>query len=817
MKTTCPARSTAHPVTSLIVAAAAAAVAITAGCGGGGGGSSPAADTVDAYMKALPTWAAYSPPQADLDPYVAGTPGITTPARVGTVDYVCQTTPYAIQRTPTELVMYSPNVEVLWPGSLLQGRSYKDGADVNALLALTIAERTPIKVSIPAFAMADNYREVVPDLGTVNGAVGAIVGAATAAHLTPPSTTQFEMEAYRSEEQFALSLGLSGRYMGFSAKASFNYDQSASENTIVVHFMEKMYEVVVAPPQTPRAFFSSAFTQAKLDEQIALGRMGPDNLPIYVSNVVYGRMFTFALTSTESEEKIRAALQAAYSFGVGEVSTDIGTTNRTLIQNSKISIATVGGDPENVLSVIRSGDWRDYFSKRPALSSATPLSYTFRSLADGAVALVTETTSYDYTVCEPALAGGFLSPQAVSLSLTPPFDAQVGDLNGDGRDDLVWNHRGTTNEVKVAFARMDGTFDLGAAAATIAGSPGGGWTAFQLVVEDVDGDGRDDLVWNRVANGTSETRVALSRGDGTFDPLHVTTRAEAGMWSAPLALARAHVVAGVDATPPHGLLWSRLTDAGNAVAATAWSGTTPIDLAPQALAPPAGGWGPYAGYGTLVGDLDGDGADDLAYGAVGQVCSAFNDGAGAFTMKPVVSSSMACTYTCPVESGFRVADVNGDGRADVLRYSKSFATRHYCPCTYFLGCWCAWATDYAAATQVLVSNGAGGFSATSTQLGWATMPVDPVLVDVTGDGRADLVWITLTDKATIRVAKAETNASGAFTGFVLVPDHAVATAPPDAANWNGFRALFADVNGDGRTDVVLTDNKSVGYVYVDVR
>lgn len=796
---------------------------------GGGSSSTPQADGVDGYLKALPAWASFAPTLPDQDAHPVGDPGPGETKMVGTKQFVCSTTPFAIQRTPRELVMYSPNVEILWPGSLLQGRSYRDGEGLNALLPLTVAERTPIKVSIPALKTADNFREVVPDQATVHQAIGAMVGAATESDLKTPSTSSFSMEAFHSEEQFALSMGLSGRYMGFSGSANFSYDETAEETTVVVHFVEKTFEVVVAPPQTPRAFFSADFTQAKLDEQIALGRIGPDNLPVYVSSVVYGRMFTFAMTSSKSEQEIRAALQAAYSFGAGKVSAELTAEQRSLIETSKIAITSMGGGAEATLDVIRSGDWRAYFAAPSPLSSATPLSYTFRSLADGTVALVTETASYGRTECNPVLVAGFLDVQPVQLQLPTPFSAASGDLNGDGRMDLVWNHRGSTNDVRVGFGKPDGTFDVATGVVvTIPAEPAGGWTDFKLLVADMNGDGLDDLVWNRIASGKSETWVARSRGDGTFDlqPLHLRSDPE---WATPSFLAATARVATKSAQPPpRDLLWSRVTAADNTVLASVWGGGAPADLASQALPAPAGGWGPYAGFGSMIGDVTGDGVDDLVWGARGAVCAAVNDGAGAFAVKASYPSGQwPCGYTCGNEKAFRLGDVNGDNKADVLRYEANYLRDRYCPrgCTELM---CDWGDDiggacrrtyyYNAATQVLASDGQGGFAATATQ-NWPVMPVHPALVDVSGDGKADLVWIELAAAARVWVATAEANTSGAFTGFgaqsaAIQPKTAL---PPGATNWNNFRALFGDVNGDGRVDVVLNDASTVASIYVLVR
>ncbi len=809
----------------LVLAAALSSIGCSGGGGSGGSEPTPQPQQVESYLQALPDWKDFSPTDQDQAPHAVGT-AKTSETTIGTTRYVCSTTPFETQRTPRELVMYSPNVEILWPGSLLQGKSYRDGEGMNALLALTIAERTPIKVSIPALKTADNFREVIPDQATVSQAIGAMVGNATAADLATPSTSTFTMEQFDSEQQFALAMSLSGRYLGFSAKASASYDRTAKETTVVVHFAEKMFEVVVAPPQTPGAFFSADFTQAKLDAQVALGRIGPDNLPIYVSNVVYGRMFTFTLTSTSTAQEIRAALQAAYSFGAGKVSGTLDSKYSSLIQNSKIAVTSLGGAAEATLAVIKSGDWRTYFSAPSKLSTATPLSYTFRSLGDGAVALVTETASYARTECNPVIAQGFLSVQHIQLDLDTPFDVATGDIDGDGRSDLVWNHLGATNQVRIGFGKPDGTFDdMSGVRVTMPTDPAGGWNGFTLVVADMNGDGKADLVWNRIFGGTNETWVAISKGDGTFtlEPVHV--RSESQAVDTALDVSAARVVAKSGAPTPRDLLWHSTTATGTTVVASVFGGDGTItDRAPLSLAAPSNGWSPWVNA-SMIGDVTGDGTDDIVWATPGGLCTAVNDRAGSFVTKPVVQwGSWPCTGSlCGSAKGFLLGDANADGKADVVQYETSYLYQRYCPsgCTSTMCDWgdsiggvCKRQPRYQGATQAYLSDGQGGFVATGTQ-SWPVMEVWPVLQDVNGDGKADLVWIQLADQAKIWFALAQVDASGNFLGFGAQSAGLQPKDPPPAnSTWRNLVWLFGDVNGDGKIDVVLTDKSTVESVYV---
>jgi hypothetical protein len=381
-----------------------------AGCGSDKKSTSPGTDEVSKYLAELPAWSEFSPLRAETDPIPAGDPVVSADTvdvtryaedgnteQIPDVRYTCTETEYSITKNPTKFVMCGgPNIDMLWPGALVQGRSLRD---LGSLLPLTIQERTQIKVSIPALATVQNYREVVPSQAGVASAIGEMIGDATVSELATPSSISFEMRQCCSEEEFALNCGMSARYLGFRASAQGGYSQSVAKTTITVQFYQRMYEVVVEPPQTPVAFFSDEFTVEKLQEQVALERIGPENLPVYVSKVVYGRMLMFTMTSTATQEEIQATVQAAYSGIGGGGSANLSAKHRAILANAEFEIASLGGSAQDVLNIIRSGDWSQYFTADPPLSTAEPLSYEFRNLGDGSIALVSETTHYTKKVC----------------------------------------------------------------------------------------------------------------------------------------------------------------------------------------------------------------------------------------------------------------------------------------------------------------------------------------------------------------------------------------------------------------------------------
>jgi len=132
-----------------------------------------------------------------------------------------------------------------------------------------------------------------------------------------------------------------------------------------------------------------------------------------------------------------------------------------------------------------------------------------------------------YTALSNGLGGFNLSAQQVygasGWADYPYFSDTVGDVNGDGRPDLVWSSSyqaaGPTNNnlVVAGLANPDGTLQLGPVQ-----NFGSAW-AGRLSLADLNQDGRADLLWNTapLSNGVDVDlyAAATSNGDGSFTSL----------------------------------------------------------------------------------------------------------------------------------------------------------------------------------------------------------------------------------------------------------------------------------------------------------
>lgn len=325
----------------------------------------------------------------------------------------------------------------------------------------------------------------------------------------------------------------------------------------------------------------------------------------------------------------------------------------------------------------------------------------------------------------------------------------MGDVNGDGRADIVGFGQ---DGVYTALGQPDGTFTTARRVVNNLAYGAGGWRVDQhpRLLGDVNGDGLVDIV----GFGTAGVYTALGRSDGSFsDVIKATTGtfgygSNAGNWR----LSK-HVRLLGDVNGDGRVDIIAFGDAGVYVALGQPDGTfssigggKPIV---RNLGYNAGGWR-IGKHPRLVGDINGDGHTDIVgFGGAGvYICLGKADG----------------TFTSPVlrlrDFGFNaggwrsskhvreLADVNGDGRMDIVAFG---------------GSWTFVSLGRADGTLSAIIKGVQNFAYNAG--GWRVDLHQREVRDTDGDGRADVVGFG--GKATF-VARGLSN--GAFAGVTKVLD-----------------------------------------------
>jgi hypothetical protein len=244
----------------------------------------------------------------------------------------------------------------------------------------------------------------------------------------------------------------------------------------------------------------------------------------------------------------------------------------------------------------------------------------------------------------PGLPGTFLSNTTVAVT-DVPIDVDAGDLDGDGRVDLVTANE-NTNDVAVMLqdSFIDGNFSAQQKYATATGPRA-------VRIADVTGDGRLDLVV--VANSANVVSVLAQSpsSPGTFLP-----RVDLPVGAQPLGLAvgdlngdgAPDIVVSNSGAANVSLLMQNPASPGTFFAAV----TRAVQENPR---------------GVALGDLDGDGRTDIV--VANQRLANLNTGTFSILLQSATAPGTFPTITNVSANnttmGVALADLNDDGRLDV--------------------------------------------------------------------------------------------------------------------------------------------------------
>jgi hypothetical protein len=282
---------------------------------------------------------------------------------------------------------------------------------------------------------------------------------------------------------------------------------------------------------------------------------------------------------------------------------------------------------------------------------------------------------------------------STGASYSYPYEVTVGDMNGDGKPDIITSNSGNSS-VSVLLGTGTGSFS-----AATSYSLGTYVYPNDLAVNDVNGDGRLDII--TANNSDNSISVLLGTGTGSFG---AATSYKLGTTRYPVDLAIGDV--NSDGKPD---ILTANNDGDSSVSVLLGTGTGSFGAATSYDT----GFASYP-RGIALGDVNGDDKPDIltANNNTNAIGVLLGTGTGSF--------GTAASYSAGPDSypnNIAVGDINGDGKLDVITSNGN-----------------------GSSTGVLLGTGTGTFgSATIYSLGEEKYPTDIAVGDMNGDGKLDIL------------------------------------------------------------------------------
>ncbi len=412
-----------------------------------------------------------------------------------------------------------------------------------------------------------------------------------------------------------------------------------------------------------------------------------------------------------------------------------------------------------------------------SLTATVPTGATYQPIS--VLNIVTNLTGYSskpfiITFINPYGTGippNFYKPKIDFITSVGPNDVAIGDVDGDGKSDLLTANQTSTVSV-LRNTSITGNIIPSSFAVKVDLITGS--NPYSIATGDVDRDGKPDIV---VANANDKT-ISVLRNTSTTGSITTAAKIDFATGSFPTSVA----IGDVDGDGKPDIV---VANASSGTVSVFLNTSTPGIIDASSFAAKVDFTAGFYPYCVAVGDVDGDGKPDLV--------TANQNGNNISVLRNTSTSGIISFQTKvdfpvgDVPRSVAMGDIDGDGKPDlvVANYNSN-------------------------SLSVLRNTSTTGSISVDAKVDFTTgkSPISVAIGDVDGDGMPDLVTANNSTPYSMSVLR-NTSTSGNISAAAKV-DFTPGTAPISVA--------IGDVDGDGIPEIVIANNAqgSVSVFQIDL-
>jgi Ca2+-binding RTX toxin-like protein len=467
------------------------------------------------------------------------------------------------------------------------------------------------------------------------------------------------------------------------------------------------------------------------------------------------------------------AIRTDFTTGTQPVSVAIGDLNGD--GKPDLAVANSGAASVSVLrnTTATGATTPSYAAKTDFTTGTQPASVIIGDLnGDGKQDLaIANSGAASVSVLRNTTATGATTPSYAArtdfITGTQPVSVAIGDLNGDGKQDLAIANKGSSTVSVLINSTTSGAITPSYAAKTDFGTGANPWS---VAIGDLNGDGKQDLA---IANKGSSTVSVLinSTTPGATTPSYAA-RTDFTTGTQPVSVA----IGDLDGDGKPDLAVAN----SGAASVSVLRNTTLLPAAAVALTSNTDFGTGSSPYSTAIGDLNGDGKPDLAIA---------NKGSSTVSVLINTTTPGAITPSYAAKTDFgtganpwsvAIGDLNGDGKPDL-----------------------AIANSFSNSVSVLMNTTTPGATTPSYagRIDFTTgiQPVSVAIGDLNGDGKQDLA-IANSFSNSVSVLMNTTTPGATRPSYFARSDFTTGANP-----WS---VAIGDLNGDGKPDLAIPNRNS---------